>query len=61
MAHSTTEALKILPVPGLLLKAKHTFFPSDKHIDFVICGEQKLLAFYSMRLITCNDMGKGHL
>lgn len=24
-AHSTTEALKILPVLGLMLKAKHTF------------------------------------
>lgn len=48
-AYSTIEALKILPVLGLLLKAKCTFFPSGKHIHFEIYTWKKVLVLYSMR------------
>lgn len=61
MAHSTIEALKILPVLGLLLKAKHTFFPSDKHIKFEIYRWKKVLVLCSMRPDTCNVVGKDPL
>lgn len=61
MAHSTIEALKILPVLGLLLKAKHTFFPTDKHISFEIYRWKKVLVLWSMSPDMCNVVGKGPL